>query len=51
LMFALRLHLYVGPVHFASAVSVALMCAAGGGLLAARYGDAFWHAVISCLRG
>lgn len=50
IVFALWLHLYVGPFHLLSAMTVALISTGACGLLAMRYGDAFWHAVISFLR-
>lgn len=50
LVFALWLHLYVGPFTTFGAVFVTLPCMIVCGLLATRYGDSFWHWVIALLR-
>jgi hypothetical protein len=50
LLFGLWLHLYVGPFGLLFAVVVATGSATVCGVLAVRYGDAFWHSVMSALR-
>lgn len=50
LMLGLWLHLHIGPFNLVLTVVVAIVSAAACGVLAMRYGDAFWRSVISALR-
>jgi hypothetical protein len=51
LVLALWLHLYVGPFRISTAALLLVLSTIACGVLAMRYGDEFWRAMISIFRG